>query len=97
MKIKINENYHNGTKFYHTQYFYFCPGCEEEHAFELKSEGGHHNFNMDLKNPTISPSLVQNFVPGKMCHSFIKEGKIQFLNDCWHKLAGQTVELPEIT
>lgn len=31
-----------------------------------------------------------------ICHSFIKEGKIQFLGDCTHELVGQTVELPEI-
>jgi predicted RNA-binding Zn-ribbon protein involved in translation (DUF1610 family) len=30
------------------------------------------------------------------CHSYITDGKIQFLNDCSHQLAGQTVELPEI-
>ena len=29
------------------------------------------------------------------CHSFIADGKIQFLSDCTHKLAGQTVELPD--
>lgn len=86
----------DGTKYHHDQYHYNCPGCGYVHAFALKSEGGHHEFNMDLNNPTISPSLVQNFTPGKMCHSFIKEGKIQFLSDCWHELRGQTVELPEI-
>lgn len=31
-----------------------------------------------------------------VCHSFIADGKIQFLNDSTHKLAGQTVELPEV-
>jgi hypothetical protein len=31
-----------------------------------------------------------------VCHSFIRDGKIQFLGDCTHALAGQTVELPEI-
>ncbi|MCM1564938.1 MAG: DUF6527 family protein [Dehalobacter sp.] len=31
-----------------------------------------------------------------ICHSFVTDGKIQFLNDCTHSLAGQTVELPEI-
>lgn len=31
-----------------------------------------------------------------LCHSFITDGKIQFLGDCTHKLAGQTVDLPEI-
>lgn len=30
------------------------------------------------------------------CHSFITDGRIQFLGDCSHKLVGQTVELPEI-
>jgi Family of unknown function (DUF6527) len=27
------------------------------------------------------------------CHTFVTDGKIQFLSDCSHKLAGQTVEL----
>lgn len=31
-----------------------------------------------------------------ICHSFVTDGKIQFLSDCSHSLAGQTVELPEI-
>lgn len=30
------------------------------------------------------------------CHSIVTNGKIQFLSDCTHELAGQTVELPEI-
>lgn len=29
-----------------------------------------------------------------VCHSFITDGQIQFLNDCTHPLAGQTVPLP---
>lgn len=31
-----------------------------------------------------------------ICHSFVRDGKIEFLSDCTHALAGQTVELPEI-
>lgn len=30
------------------------------------------------------------------CHSFVRDGRIQFLADCTHALAGQTVDLPEI-
>jgi hypothetical protein len=30
-----------------------------------------------------------------VCHSFVTDGKIQFLGDCTHKLAGQTVPLPD--
>ena len=29
-----------------------------------------------------------------VCHSFVTDGRIQFLNDCTHALAGQTVDLP---
>ena len=28
-----------------------------------------------------------------ICHSFVTNGKIQFLGDCTHALAGQTVDL----
>ncbi len=27
------------------------------------------------------------------CHSFVRDGKIQFLSDCSHELAGQTVDM----
>lgn len=29
-----------------------------------------------------------------ICHSFVTDGRIQFLDDCTHGLAGQTVDLP---
>jgi hypothetical protein len=31
---------------------------------------------------------------GTICHSFVTDGQIQFLGDCTHALAGQTVPLP---
>ena len=31
-----------------------------------------------------------------VCHSFVTDGKIQFLADSTHELAGQTVQLPEL-
>lgn len=30
-----------------------------------------------------------------ICHSFVTDGRIQFLTDSTHTLAGQTVDLPE--
>ena len=95
-KIKVNENMYKGVKDYHTQYLYMCLGCGYEHAFVLRSEGGNHSFNMDLENPTVLPSLMQDFTKGRRCHSFIRNGRIQYLSDCWHDLKGQTIELPEI-
>lgn len=29
------------------------------------------------------------------CHSFVTAGRIQFLGDCTHALAGQTLDLPD--
>jgi len=31
----------------------------------------------------------------RRCHSFVRNGRIEFLSDCTHKLAGQTVDIPE--
>lgn len=30
-----------------------------------------------------------------VCHSFVRDGRIEFLSDCSHALVGQTVDLPE--
>lgn len=32
-----------------------------------------------------------------VCHSFVNDGNIQFLDDCTHELAGKTVPLPDWT
>lgn len=31
-----------------------------------------------------------------VCHSFIKEGMIQYLSDCTHDLRGKTIEIPNL-
>jgi len=31
-----------------------------------------------------------------LCHSFVRDGRIQFLNDSTHALAGQTVDLSDL-
>ena len=35
-------------------------------------------------------------IPKFICHSFITDGNIKFLDDCTHSLKGQTVPLKEI-
>ncbi|WP_011298542.1 DUF6527 family protein [Cupriavidus necator] len=60
----------------------------------------HWGFNGDFENPTLTPSVLQWWggegteVPKHVCHSFVTNGRIQFLGDCTHALAGQTVDLP---
>lgn len=69
----------------------FCPGCGCAHAFDER-----WTFNGDLEKPTFGPSmLVNKSIPERRCHSFVTDGKIQFLDDCFHELKGQTVELPD--
>lgn len=41
------------------------------------------------------PEKSERFKCG-VCHSFVTDGNIQFLNDCTHELAGQTVPLPDL-
>jgi hypothetical protein len=48
-----------------------------------------------VDRPTISPSLAVGPNTSFRCHSFIRDGQIQFLDDCWHELKGQTVEIPD--
>lgn len=70
-----------------------CPACGCCHCF---FDDGRWTFNGDVDNPTFSPSmLVYQNEPEKRCHSFVRNGKIEYLSDCGHALAGQTVELPE--
>ena len=38
------------------------------------------------------PNDPAPFVCG-VCHTFVRDGRIQFLNDCTHEYAGRTVEL----
>lgn len=89
-----------------TMVHFWCPGCDGAHQIV----DGTWTWNGDLERPTFSPSvLVKGFgfarepevdgppaAPGPtVCHSFVNAGRIQFLADCTHELAGQTVDLPE--
>jgi hypothetical protein len=95
-KIKLVDNIYKGVKYHPDQYFYQCEGCGYTHCFALLNEGGHHAWNGDFIKPTVWPSLLENKTEGKICHSFIKDGSIQYLNDCTHHLRGKTIDLPEI-
>ena len=81
---------------------FWCPGCKSAHA--VNTSGPRWNYNGNPDKPTFSPSILvtydgvdagHNDAPPARCHSFVTDGRIQFLGDCTHKLAGQTVEIPE--
>jgi hypothetical protein len=78
-------------------YVFHCPGCGYGHAFEVGAQGGAGwTWNGSFDKPTFTPSLLCNpDSPPHRCHSFVTDGRIQFLGDCWHTLAGQTVDIPD--
>ena len=86
---------------------FWCPGCEGVHQVQVAEGGWGWNGSFDL--PTFTPSILVTYngsdagqldddgsrAPYAVCHSFVTDGRIQFLGDCTHPLAGQTVDLPE--
>lgn len=58
-------------------------------------------FNGNFDAPTFTPSVLGSYESGPertpyVCHSFVTDGRIQFLGDCTHALVNQTVDLPEL-
>ncbi len=77
---------------------FYCPGCDGSHSVPTSGPGA-WGWNGSLSSPTFTPSLLVNAdlsCPGApRCHSFVRDGRIQFLADCSHGLAGETVDIPE--
>jgi hypothetical protein len=72
----------------------WCPGCERTHRIVDGETGWAWDGNIDA--PTFSPSiLVSHPRPDgvRRCHSFVKAGAWEFLDDCTHVLAGKSVPM----
>ena len=87
---------------------FHCPGCHANHVVMVGTgPGPRWGWNGDVEHPTFTPSVLVTYngadagrdrgdghmAPPAVCHSFVNEGRIQFLGDCTHALAGQTVDL----
>lgn len=84
---------------------FWCPGCDGAHQVTI-GEGSEPRwgYNGNPEAPTFTPSISVTYngpdagvdgAPPAVCHSFVTDGRIQFLADCTHSLAGQTVEIPD--
>lgn len=79
----------------HTELLFFCPACKCTHGVSVTNGGG-WTWNESMDRPTFSPAiLVRGFSDGRssVCHSFVRNGQVEFLADCTHSLAGHTVPL----
>lgn len=83
--------------------FFYCPGCKGAHMIQYgEGDGPRWTWNGDAEKPTFRASILVTYEgedDGKpvkeVCHSFVTDGQIQFLSDCTHALAGQTVPIPD--
>lgn len=91
---------------------HWCPGCNDWHHFAVDNpfrNGARWTWNGDVNAPTFEPSMNIRIGPMpavpegrpdagqiKVCHYFLRNGQIEFLSDCTHALAGQTVPLPDL-
>ena len=78
---------------------WFCPGCNEPHHVNT-TQRVYCRYNGDPDAPTFDPIVLVSWKNGdvahrRVCHSFVRAGRIEFLNDCTHALAGQTVDMPK--
>lgn len=81
-----------------------CPGCAEIlgggvglHMLPVSGDKQPQwSFDGNTEAPTLSPSILSSFGDRGSCHSFIKNGRFEFLPDCTHSLAGQTIEMPDL-
>ena len=60
---------------------------------------GKWTWNGSVDSPTLKPSILTRGGPPQtpiVCHTFVNDGLVQFLSDCTHELAGQTVPLCDV-
>lgn len=95
-RVTTHDGAHYGIRF-------LCPGCKDDHVVTTKPYAGGWEWNGSIDRPTISLSILVHEVKrvdgttfSPRCHSFVNDGRIQFLGDSQHALSGQTVDLPDL-
>lgn len=75
----------------------WCPACDHLHVVNVSGTGRPvWGWNGDLVNVTVEPSiLVTAGTPDARttCHSFLRDGVWQFLGDCTHAHAGESMPM----
>lgn len=77
---------------------FWCPGCGCTHWVPTAGERA-WQWNGSMELPILSPSILRHGFHEELghqiiCHSFVRNGRIEYLGDCEHELAGTSVDLP---
>lgn len=76
------------------QYVIISPATGQYVVFDERWE-----FNKDFEKPTFYPSMLMTYPKENpetghvRDHFFVRNGKIQYLSDCHHEMAGKTVDM----
>lgn len=80
---------------------WYCPGCRCHHSVPVEGPNA-WEWNGSLDSPTLTPSVRHRWDftdegrAEKVCHYFVREGRLEYCLDCTHELAGTTVRLEPI-
>lgn len=86
---------------------FWCPGCDEAHvvgpSWSFNGDYDRPTFSPSIKvtgKRRITDDEYERImagekpdIPDMCCHSFVRDGQIEFLGDCTHALAGKIVAL----
>jgi Family of unknown function (DUF6527) len=78
---------------------HYCCACDELHHFAVEkpfTNGCVWRWDGDLLKPTFSPSMDVGKHTKLRCHYILSAGRVQFQVDCYHDLAGTTIELQDV-
>jgi hypothetical protein len=90
---------------------FWCPGCNDIHivsdAWQVTGVGESLTIlpsilvyeRQKLINEDLDWDVLlapENITTAPRCHSFVRNGHIEFLSDSTHGLAGQTVVIPPL-
>jgi len=76
------------------QISFHCPGCKQRHFLKVEGDLSYRSaWNGSVNTPTVT-GYHQFEHNGGVCHLNLDSGRVQFLLDSNHELAGKTVTLP---
>lgn len=92
------ETTHEGETIRYKMVNVWCPGCDRHHTFNVAMTRTPKTFQPlwgwdgDEKSPTFEGSMLTDGPSGR-CHSLLRDGEWEFLQDSDHALAGKKAKM----
>ncbi len=109
VSAKLGRTHHDARHDYGGHLAHWCPACKELHEIAVDRpfrNGARWTWDGNGAAPSFSPSMNIRVGPYPqsskkaghvdVCHYFVRAGRIEYLGDCTHVMAGQTVDMPDL-